>query len=258
MFYVLLIVVAVLALLYLFLESYNAFVESRKLGERDARDGQLGRHKGDISRAWTSGAVKAFLFLVVLLGTPLLFDYLSYWHLPAWVPLSQAYFAAQATPGTSDTPRAKLKQRLDDLDSKIQDLEKKKNALYKVVTDLKKDRDGLVEELKKEGITSSKDVQGKPELEKKAAKLQTVVQEMDFYKGKLDEYSKALDDGQDARKKAGRQLILTDAGISDKDLEDAEVAIAILNQKIKRETGTPTIDPLRADAALDKALGAKD
>jgi hypothetical protein len=255
MFYVLS-VVAVLALLYLFLESYNAFVEARKLGERDARDGQPGRSKADISRNWNAGAFKAFLFLVVLLGTPLLFDYLAWWHLPASVPLSQAYFKDRAVP--PDDAQAKLEKRIKDLDDKIHDLKGKTETLDSVVSDLKKKRDGLLADLKKEGISSLQDVKGKPQLEDKANELSAVAQKWEFYNGKLQEYSAALNKGRQVREDLGRQQKLAAAGISEQALEDAQVTITLLEEKNKREPGNPEVDPLRKDRVLDKLLGAKE
>jgi hypothetical protein len=250
-------VIAVLALLYLFLESYNAFVEARKLGERDARDGAPGRSRADISRYWSAGALKAFLFLVVLLGTPLLFDFLAFWHLPAWVPLSRAYFSAQAAQATQDDPRAKLKQRTDDLENTIRQLEKQHKALSGEVAKLKEDRDTLVAELKKEGVQSAKDAKGKPELERKADRLQKKLQELDYYQGKLSEYAAALDDAQETRKTLDRQRVLADAGIDDKALDEVAAQINILNAKSK-PPGSPVLDALRGESALDKALKGKE
>lgn len=187
--------------------------------------------------------------------------FMGHWDLPGWVPFGSVTLGRPEAPSWlqragADAPRgpATPEQLKGELEVKIKELGVKRAAFDKVLNILKKEKTETIEALTNLKINSVAGLKDNPLAQRKAARLQEIVQEMDSIQRKTVEYDLALDQGQTVLRKLDRQLILKEAGISDDELHEVTVTLTLFDEKLKA-SDTRVTTPLQVESVLKKELG---
>jgi len=185
--------------------------------------------------------------------------FMGHWDLPGWVPFGSATLGRPEAPSwlqRTDGPRgpATPEQLKGELEVKMKELGVKRAAFDKVLNSLKKEKTETIDALTNLKINSVASLKDNPLAQRKAARLQEIVQEMDGIQKKTVEYDLALDQGQTVLRKLDRQLTLKEAGISDDELHEVTVTLTLFDEKLKA-SDTRVTTPLQVESVLKKELG---
>jgi hypothetical protein len=185
--------------------------------------------------------------------------FMGHWDLPGWVPFGSATLGRPEAPSwlqRTDGPRgpASPEQLKGELEVKMKELGVKRAAFDKVLNSLKKEKTETIDALTNLKINSVAGLKDNPLAQRKAARLQEIVQEMDGIQKKTVEYDLALDQGQTVLRKLDRQLTLKEAGISDDELHEVTVTLTLFDEKLKA-SDTRVSTPLQVESVLKKELG---
>jgi hypothetical protein len=148
---------------------------------------------------------------------------------------------------------------LTDLKTKMAKLQKKIDALDGVIKDVDKRKIEIVESLRKEGVTSSADLK-KAEFKDNEVVTRLVKKLVDNgnqrakYEQMRKEFRSLHEDGKDALTQLEQQQKLRDAGLNDKELDDLNIAIKKIEEKLDAKDPSDPVKEINSDTILDREL----
>jgi hypothetical protein len=175
---------------------------------------------------------------------------------PSWFKSgNSAKNGKSTTKPTSDTA-------LNELSAKVKQLNRKITALNTAIDGVQKSKKARIAQLKQKGVSSSEDLK-KPTIQNDRSvkslleNLERDHAEETKYKALREEFEGLKLDGELTLERLDRQVKLAKEGISDKDLEDLEIAVRKIDARLKDDSPTNPVSDLKADAILDKELKEK-
>jgi hypothetical protein len=172
-------------------------------------------------------------------------------------PEVPSWFRGDGKKGGNVVVKNQPNQLHADLKRKMQQLESKQAALEKVIASVNKSKADIVERLHKRGIDSAEDLSKAPfKDDDEVQRLKTALihnrQEYARYQRIKKEYDGAMLDAKLALEQLDRQLQLAQAGITDKELEDLNVALKKLDERLNAPNNDNPVDMIKGDKILEK------
>jgi outer membrane murein-binding lipoprotein Lpp len=176
-------------------------------------------------------------------------------------PEVPSWFKSNGGNAKKTTPTTKMSSdaALTDLSGKVKQLSRKITALNTAIESVQKEKKVTVAKLRQRGVTSSESLKNPDIRDDRTVKFLLEALERDSaeeakYRQLRDEFEILQLEAQVTQVRLERHVKLAKEGISEKDLEDLEVALRKIDARLKDDKPTNPVDVLKAPAILDKEL----